>query len=228
MIRKITLTSILIFIFMISFVAAKGDLSYSLTLNYDKQSLTLEELNLKEGGAPDRLNQLENGFTAKVISFDGEIIHSFKFVIDILPDASPPKDIFDEEGNQIKEPSIDSQIQETSIVLIVPYFKNAKSIEIYEGTDNLMLVIDVSKYAVKSNFGDNIIYFIIGAMILILIVAIIYKRKAILKKIKKSSKKEEKSISESEESEVSKFCSKCGNKIGKGKKFCSKCGFKLE
>jgi len=130
------------------------DVSYSFTLKYKDGKLNLTSIGLLDGTAPDRLNQPEVGYTLKVVSFKNEVLYSFKFSIDttILSAADPSW--FDEEGNQIYIPNeTQKTINETSINLIFPYFKNAKTVDIFDQNNTLVLSIDISKYATCNTNG---------------------------------------------------------------------------
>jgi hypothetical protein len=146
--KKILL--IITFVLLPTIVLAQAKISYIIKLKYDGYTLTNEGLSLIEGATPERLNQPEKGFTLKVISFEGKVLHSFKFIIPITPVVAPPKEIFDEEGTQIAYLEDKFQMRrETTLTLTIPYFENAKSINIYNENDQLLLSIDVSKYSKK-------------------------------------------------------------------------------
>jgi len=124
------------------------DVSYSLTINYKEGKISLVDLKLREGTAPSRLVQPEEGYTLKVISFNNEVLHSFKFVIELIPQHALKPEWFDENGTQIYFPNVTFPVtNETSIVLTFPYFRNAKTVEIYSPNKILVLSVDVSNYA---------------------------------------------------------------------------------
>lgn len=182
-------------------VLAESNLVYSLKISYDGNSISEKGFSLIEGSAPGRIDEPDEGFKLNVVDFNDKVLHSFKFTINIVPIREAPRDIFDDSGNQIKVPEEETLPQQTEIVLTIPYFSNAKSIEILDENNNLMLSVDVSKYAQKSSsFENNLIYFIVGGIVLILIALLIYKRKSLFKKIKKVAKKEGKKIAELEKS----------------------------
>jgi hypothetical protein len=147
---------------------AQSNVVYSLTIKYDSNALTLENLKLVEGVAPDRVNQPEKGFTLKLISFDGQVLHSFKFLIDTAIVREPPQNIFDESGNQVDVPHETVELRDTMVVLVVPYFENAKAIEIYDESNNLVLTSDVSKYSTKTtSFSLNYLWGAIAIFVLL-------------------------------------------------------------
>ena len=121
----------------------------SLTLKYDNGKLKQEGITLIQGSPPDRRNQLITGYTAKVISFNKEVLYSFKFSIELIPLSALDPSWFDEEGNQIYFPKEKVKpLKELTFVLNFPYFKNVKYIEIYDPNNKLILTVDVSEYAI--------------------------------------------------------------------------------
>jgi hypothetical protein len=162
---------ILVFALVLTLLSScyAANLVYSITLKYDGTSLTKEKVQLIEGSAPERVDQPESGYTLKVIDVNSNILYSFKFLIETNPLTEPPANIFDEKGNQIAIPESTSNIQTTEIALVIPYFENAKSMNIFDPNDKLLLSIDISKYS-KSEPDDS---FIIVAVIVIAGVATI-------------------------------------------------------
>lgn len=136
--------------------AQSEEFVYSLKINYFGGEISEENLRLVEGNPPDRLVQPEEGYTLKVISFKGDVLNSFKFEIQLTQSYEPPEEWFDEEGNQIYFPDeIEEHIEEeVSLTLIIPYYKTAQSIEIYNAGNELVLSSDVSKYSTCNQ--DNI------------------------------------------------------------------------
>jgi hypothetical protein len=166
----------------------------------------LIKIDLIDGPSPDRLSQPEIGYTLKMFSFENEVLYSFKFSINPEKLYAPPKEWFDEEGNQIYIPNETISVEnETNIVLVFPYFKNAEKVNIYDSDDSLILSVDVSKYATcnmnnicnsnenyytcpedcKSQLNFTAIITIIGGIIVVVLI-IIY---IILKKRQKPARK---------------------------------------
>lgn len=105
---------------------------YLMALHYDGKNLVLEQLEIRQGQTPDRRVQPDTGFMLKVISFDEEVLHSFRFKIELFA-----ADL--------------GELKETDYVLAVPYFENAKTIEIYDSDGSLALSIDVTPYSRNRN-----------------------------------------------------------------------------
>ena len=144
--------ALFIFLLLLPTVQAKASLVYAVTLTYDGSTLLSKGIRLIEGDAPTRLNQPKNGFMLRVVSIRGQVLHSFKFLIETTPIRDPLPNIFDENGTQVVIPEAEISLpKETSVILVAPYFKNAKSIEIFDENDKLLLSVDVSKYTKRSN-----------------------------------------------------------------------------
>lgn len=141
----------IVFIVLLSIAivnAQEEDVVLSLTLKYDGGKITKESIKLIEGVPPDRLNQPTDGYTAKVISFNNEELYSFKFLIELTPLTALDPTWFDDEGNQIFFPDETMKpLEELVFVLNFPYFKNGKSIKIYNPNNKLVLIIDISEFA---------------------------------------------------------------------------------
>jgi hypothetical protein len=185
--NKIIISLIITVLLSISSAYAVSNLVYSLTLNYDGRTLTNEGLRLIEGSAPERLNQPETGFTAKIIDFKGNVLYSFKFLIETMPIREAPRDIFSENGTQIAIPNETQQIPvKTKVVLVMPYFENAKSIDIYNENNQLLLSVDVSKYSKEKgvSFDPLLIGGLIAGLFIVILIVFFIKRKPMKKRNK--------------------------------------------
>lgn len=170
--------------------AEENQIFFSVVLDYDSGIISQKDIKLIESiGEIDKKSDIGD-YNLKIYSFSEKLLYKTNFDFDLEIFNIPPKEWFDDEGNQIYIPDegeIETTIiEKTTKVLFVPYFSNAKTIEIFDENDTLLLSIDVSQYATKSN-GNNSIYFIVTGLILLILAIIIYKN--ILKKAKKDSKK---------------------------------------
>jgi len=172
-------------------LAEKNQIFFSVTLNYDFGIISQKDIKLIESiGEIDKRSDIGD-YKLKIYSFSNKLLYETNFDFDLEIFNSPPREWFDDEGNQIYIPD-EGKIESTTIektikVLFAPYFSNAKSIEIYDRDNNLKLEVDVSKYAKKSSgIEDNLSYFIIGIILLILIGIIFSKRKNLFGRIKRS------------------------------------------
>ncbi|MFH1849684.1 MAG: hypothetical protein ABH879_05860 [archaeon] len=148
------ITYAILALLMVSLCLAANELSYSLVIKYENGVLSKESLSLIEGKAADRLMQPDDGYALKVMSFSGEVLYSFIFSIELVPNYEPQADWFDDKGNQIKFSDDESEeITEATVALSVPYFRNAKTIEIYAPEGDLALSVDVLEYAICSLDG---------------------------------------------------------------------------
>lgn len=112
---------------------------FLLKLSYDNGSLNSIDVLVKDGFAPDRKLQPEQGWTAEVVSFKGDILESFKFQVPNTLFLAPPL-----EGQQPGGPIV---LDKVNFTLMIQYYNDAKSIEVYNETMAKILSADVSKFA---------------------------------------------------------------------------------
>jgi hypothetical protein len=170
---------------------AATDVVYSIQIKYSSGQLSLDKVGLVEGTAPDRTVQPEDGYLVKVVTSTNQVLYSFKFNIPItVSGGAPPKEWFNETtGEQIIFPTNETvpQITKTTFNLIVPYFSNANSVDIYDPTGKLALSVDVSKFVSPSGLPSEII--IIAVIVIAAGAGIFFFRKKLFKKQKKRNKK---------------------------------------
>ncbi|MCL6089077.1 MAG: zinc ribbon domain-containing protein [Candidatus Marsarchaeota archaeon] len=235
---RVFLPILAILLFAVVISASTQNITYSVKLSYDGQELSQTGINLIEGVSLIRVIQPENGFEAKIMSISGATLYTTKFSIQIEPASSAPRDIFDENGTQIKYPEPVYSTQKTDYVLVLPYYEDAKSINIYSPSGNLMLSIDVSEYSKQTNppsgngqtNSSNAFFqfvplviggaLLLGGVIVFLVVGFVFylRRKKAVEK-----------TPETKEAVSSKLltCKKCGITLKERTKFCAACGAKV-
>ena len=127
------------------------DYSYILALKYSTKSgaLDLKYLRLTSGTSPDRKVQPEQGFRADIVSFNNNVLYSFRFE-EPRKYFVPPRDWFDSKtGEQIYVPEGEPKVEEIDFTLVIPYFPDASSIKFFNSSNNLILDVDVSKINVS-------------------------------------------------------------------------------
>jgi hypothetical protein len=140
---------------IVASIAHADDVSYSLTIKYENGTIIPLDIGLIGGKSPERLNQPDEGYRLKIISFKDEILYSFRFDIETIRNYALDPEWFDENGTQIYFPTETKNLStETTLVIIFPYFRNAKIVEIYNPNNTIAVVIDVSKYATCNH--DNV------------------------------------------------------------------------
>lgn len=140
MIKKILLLSILLLLLSITIsFALEENKIYVLKLGYDRGEVSLKSIYISVGNATSRIMQPEVSYRAKVVSLANQILYDFKFDIPltIYYDVFKPTGI---SGGSIK-------LNETNFTLILPYFKNATKINIYDKNDTQLLSVDVLRYS---------------------------------------------------------------------------------
>jgi len=118
------------FIFIVSVSIVKADY-YLITASYYYGGLINKNLQVLEGEPSIKISEPETNYEIKLISFDEEILFSYKFKL------SPTIFI---GGKKI-------ELNEFDFTLTLPYFANGKRIDIYDTNNRLLLSIDVSKFA---------------------------------------------------------------------------------
>lgn len=100
---------------------------YWISLNYDRGDISLkDEISVKIGYAPDIKMQPEAGYKSEVVSFDNNILYSFKFRVPNMQCS----DFLDPATKQVSGGCI--SLDQTSFVLTIPYFTAGKVINIYD------------------------------------------------------------------------------------------------
>lgn len=115
-------------------VLAQDTLSYSLSIHYDLGTLGLADILLIE--ATPMLSVMGNDYTARILSYKGEVLFESTFNIQLLLLNSQPLDS--------TEPAPNMELTETTVDLLLPYYPNAKEIVILK-KDVALLTIDVSR-----------------------------------------------------------------------------------
>jgi len=121
------------------------DKIFMLELNYHAGSLFLLDVYKKNGFAPDRRIQPEEGYRAQVISKTAKILYAFTFgVPDILH--------YDyAEGDALSGGSV--ELDETDFTLVIPHFENAAWINLYYPHGILALSVNVE--GIPERGGSN-------------------------------------------------------------------------
>lgn len=143
-----------------------GGKIYVLKLHYAKGNISLINVSLKEGYADQSKILPGEYYECKIVSFSGQTLYSLKFSI--------PNKI-----STIQAPG-PITLEEVDFALLIPYFKEAKAINIYDGAGNLELSVDISKYSEPSKTGEKagrggLILGVILVLVAIAAMVIIYR-----------------------------------------------------
>lgn len=218
---------------------AFSNISYVVKLDFENRTISNSSVILMDGTAPERLVQPDAGYTLRVISSTDGVLYAFKFTLqtEIVPDA--PREIFDENGTQIAFPNETIwQPGKTTLVLVVPYYENAKSIEILDETNRRILTISVSNYAKQPtttaeaalDWGEGLAGTLcIGLIVLLGLIAWGMTRKKGPEKEKTEKSIEKKKPREEKGSVVEGGkCPKCKKSVEPTDEFCDNCGTALK
>ncbi len=127
-----------------------SDLSYSINLNYDNGSINLDKIYLNKV-TPMTTSSIGE-YTAKIYSYKNELLFETKFRINTKIFYSPPLD--NKTYNREHE---ETELTKTKVNLILPYYSNAKKIEILKN-EKLLKEIDLSKFSTcnENNICDGL------------------------------------------------------------------------
>ena len=144
--KKIKKIISLLILFILIPLACGQSSYFKLDIGYGYGELRL----LNNEVVKDWTSNLPGIYSAEIISFDNKTLYKSFFDIALVQ----AYDSFNESGN-IVAGGVDN-LNYTNFTLYLPYYENAKSIEIYDDlNDNFLLSIDVSKFS-KNLCGDGI------------------------------------------------------------------------
>tara|TARA_Y100000310_G_scaffold258870_1_gene267410 strand:- start:142 stop:645 length:504 start_codon:yes stop_codon:yes gene_type:complete len=159
--RKVIL-SLLIVLLSIG-VYAESSKVYIVAFSYENGELTFDDKVVKYGYSPDR-KLTEGDYRGEVVSADS-VLYDFDFNVPLTEFV----DISDVETGELSGGIV--KVDSTRFALVLPYFEEAKSIEIYDPSDTKVMGIDVEEKK-ESN-----LLLIIGIAIVLLIVILLLKKK---------------------------------------------------
>lgn len=134
---------ILFLIILISTSVVSIESVYSILIKRVNDKILLQDIIFVEGQVSDYLDQPEEGYTARIITFKEKNLFSYNF--------SAYKELIIEPGyDNLRNTHNES---EDLILIEFPYYPNAKKIEIFDETGKLKLEIDLSSYA-RCNEND--------------------------------------------------------------------------
>ncbi len=141
-----------IFVFLISILlipsALADSLSYSAAIHYRNWQFELKNIILTEAASAPKSEVGE--YTAKIISFKNDVLFETKFNINLVKFYGLPVS---------KETAIlpPEELAETTIDLLLPYYPNAKTLQILKN-DAVLLEADLSNFATcnENNVCDKL------------------------------------------------------------------------
>src|SRR3989344_4507552 len=148
--RILFLLNLLIILLVASSYAKAENLYFSIVLGYDRGAIALSSLDLVETESSLDIAQNDGQYLARMLSFSGVVLYEKRFDLPLEYFNTPPREWFDEDGNQIVVPegseNGERSLEISSVIIFVPYFRNAKVIEVLK-EESVLLTIDLSAYA---------------------------------------------------------------------------------
>lgn len=130
---------IISFLLLVSFASAIEHY-YELNVSYSYGEISIESMQVKP--LTGEIDNFVGGYVAEILSYDDELLNLTFFSIPrtILYDTIDPDTGQITGGGMI-------ELNETSTILQLPYFDNAKELNIYDQDLNLKLTEDLSTYS---------------------------------------------------------------------------------
>jgi len=159
---RVILSAVFIVMFALTLVSANEEksLAISFKLGYDHGSVTNLGTNIIETQNYINTPVNQGNYSLKIFSFLNEELYQTYFDFDLQILSVPPKEWFDDEGNQIYIPNETGTgklgLEKTAKVIFTPYFKTAKYVLVYKDSKEI-LNINLSSYAVcnQNKVCDN-------------------------------------------------------------------------
>lgn len=156
----------IIFIFLISLVIISGEENkvFILSAYYNNEEVTINDVTIKNGYAPDRKILYESDYQINIYSKEKELIYAKTVEIPLLiyTDVITDGEV---KGNLIK-------LNQTGFALVLPYYEEAGRITISKGSKK------EASYSLNPvlSFKNKNFYYIVGALVFMLIVFLIKKK----------------------------------------------------
>ncbi len=115
---------------------------YSLSYRYKEGKFSLIDVHVESGSAPYRREPPEAGYKYEVLSFGGEVLGSFGFVLPLLHYDYPDSQTGQLGGGVVEQKTMDGTIR-------IPYFINGATINLYDPNGTRVLSVNVRKLANK-------------------------------------------------------------------------------
>ena len=134
---------------LVASVSAQIDHYYNINLVYQQGDLSYKTISVEP--SEEKLKTPEGDYIAEVVSFDNKILNLTYFDIStkmFIDSVSP-------ETGEIDYGAI-IELNESEVTLYVPYYENAKEINIYDWDLNKKLSIGVGSYAKETAVTEEI------------------------------------------------------------------------
>jgi hypothetical protein len=159
--RKVIL--LLMMVLLAIGVYAESSKVYIVAFSYENGELTFDDKIVKYGYSPDR-KLTEGDYRGEIVS-DDSVLYNFDFNVPLTEFV----DISDVETGELSGGIV--KVDSTRFALVLPYYGEAKSIEIYDPSEVKVMGIDVEEKK-ESN-----LLLMVGIGIVLLIVLVLLKKK---------------------------------------------------
>lgn len=146
---KKSIILILMLFMLVTSVSAQIAHNYKIDLTYQQGSISYKTISVEP--SEEQLKTPEGLYIAEVVSFDNKILNLTYFDISTTLFV----DYLNSETGELGSGDI-IELNESEVVLYVPYYENAKEINIYDWNLNNKLSIEVSSYAKETAIAEEI------------------------------------------------------------------------
>ncbi len=115
---------------------------YSLSYRYEEGKFSLIAVHVESGSAPYRREPAQAGYKYEVLSFGDEVLGSFGFVLPLLHYDYPDPQTGQLQGGIVQQKTMNGTI-------LIPYFINAATINLYDPNGARVLSVNVRNLAIK-------------------------------------------------------------------------------
>lgn len=137
-------------------LAGQQNLLYTLTVDYQAGKISISDIRRFQIDEPLDTQSSKGSYILRVFSFTGELLYRTNFEFQLELFGVPPSEWFDDQGNQIHIPNATETgltiLEESSLVLVVPYYNNANWVGIFQD-DVLLAERDLSEYSTCNENG---------------------------------------------------------------------------
>lgn len=130
--------------------AEQQNLVYTLTVDYQDGKISISDIKLFQSDGPLDMQSDKGSYILKLFSFSEELLYQTNFGFQLELFGAPLPEWFDDQGNQIYIPDATETgvmaLEESSLVLVVPYYSNAKKVGIFLD-DERLAERDISEFS---------------------------------------------------------------------------------
>ncbi|QQR92921.1 MAG: hypothetical protein IPJ89_01595 [Candidatus Iainarchaeum archaeon] len=131
-----------------------SNLSYLLNFNQHNSTFNTNYIDIISQRSYEPVVETSGQYRLVVNNNNGNVLYDVNFVLPGIANASPSKDWFDANGQQIYFPDIPADLNiDVNVTMLIPYFMDANTIQIFDNNSLPKLTVDLSVFAPKINYS---------------------------------------------------------------------------